>query len=110
MRQLQELAFGTRRSQALDQTEGHAGAAVTGQTGRFVHNDEISVFTQNREFVGSKRLDGRSHRFIHDGCAHRRNADFVVERNLCLAFGALFVDTHFSVSHDAVYVALWNAF
>ena len=32
------------------------------------------------------------------------------ERNLCLAFGALFVDTHFSVSHDAVYVALWNAF
>ena len=83
---------------------------MTGQSGRFVHNEEISVFTQNREFVGSKRLDGRSRRFSHDGRAHRRNADFVVERNLCLAFGALFVDTHFSVSHDAVYVTLWNAF
>ena len=107
VRQLEIASLGPLASQGFDYPEAHPAAAVHGDTGGFIDNQQRVVFKEDRKF----RFDFRASDdfFLTRGDPDRRQPQHVARLKTIGGIHALAVDTDFPAADDPVEVAFGNA-
>ena len=107
MHEFEKLRVRPRIAQLFDDAERHAAAAVHGDAGRFVDDDQVVVFEEDREFGGGRIR--RNVRFIRLRDANRRHAHEIAEFEAIRGIDAALVHAHFPAAQNPVDVALGYA-
>ncbi len=105
MRELEELGLGPRRAQGLDRAVAEAAAAVNGDAGGLVDDQQRRVLVHHRQLEGARRGAGSP-----GGQPERRHPDPVARPQAVFGPDAPAVDPHLAAAQHPVDVALGHPF